>query len=169
MSKSSTAKILAGNSNTSYSDGQLVEFGVNVQDTVALGGVTLKNVQFGNVRTASTQQSLGFQALPCGVMGISFEIAESQVAHWVAKPYTNLAAALKDQGLTKSIGYSMYLNSPGPFRSSLIFCTLTHAQHSRLLTLPIFTKPQIQAPSSLAELIPRNILATSSRSLRRRI
>ena len=111
ITKSSTAKNLESVFNSSFGQGS-APVGVNVQDSVGLGSVSMTGLQFGlayDVPGIPTHLATGVNVE--GIMGISFEEGEAQVAGRSQKPYTNVVGALKEQGFIKTMGYSLFLDN----------------------------------------------------------
>lgn len=98
--------------NSSYGQGS-GPIGVNVLDTVGIGSASLQSLQFGNAYDEPGLISLATGDNVQGIMGISFEAGEAQVAFERKKPYTNVVGALKEEGYINTMGYSLFLDSQG--------------------------------------------------------
>jgi Eukaryotic aspartyl protease len=93
---SSTHNFVNSDFNISYMDGSGA-VGDYLTDTIAIGGQTITDFQFG-VGTRSTS--------PQGILGIGYAANEVQVNRGLAAPYRNLPQRMVDSGLIKSNAYS---------------------------------------------------------------
>ena len=86
--------------NISYVDGTGAS-GDYVQDTVAIGGATLKNLEMG----LASQGTIGV-----GIMGIGYNTTEANVDTGNGTEYANLPQALQNAGLINANAYSLWLD-----------------------------------------------------------
>ncbi|EEH02610.1 aspartic protease [Histoplasma capsulatum G186AR] len=125
---SSTYEFVNSLFNISYVDGSSAS-GDYVTDTMRIGGVSLKDFQFGVGHTSSSSE---------GVLGIGYPTNEALMAKSGQKPYANLPFALVKQGLINWPAYSIWLNDLDASTGSILFGGVnTEKFHGKLQTLPI--------------------------------
>lgn len=101
-----------------YGDGTSAS-GYWVKDDVTIGGLVLKDMQFGYGETQNAGQ---------GVLGIGLKSGESST--WLPQPFTydNFPYKLKQSGLIKKAAYSLYLNSANSQSGSILFGSYDQAK-----------------------------------------
>ena len=106
-----------------YGDGSYAK-GKLYKDTVGIGGVSVRDQLFANVRSTSAHK---------GILGIGFQSNEA-----TRTPYDNLPITLKKQGIISKNAYSLFLNSPEASSGQIIFGGIDKAKYSgSLVDLPI--------------------------------
>lgn len=124
---SSTYKVVSNDFNITYADGSTAS-GDYATDSLAIGGVSLDNFQFGLGETSTVQQ---------GVMGIGYQLNEVQV-HSGNQPYANLPVALVDAGHIQVAAYSLWLNDLSASSGEILFGAVDSSKYSGSLeTVPI--------------------------------
>ena len=102
--RSSSFKDIAPNAfSISYQDNSGVT-GDYFSDIVGLGNVALKNITMGLATQASRAE---------GIMGIGYDADESIVASSPNSIYPNIVNQLKNEGVTNTLAYSLWLNDLG--------------------------------------------------------
>jgi len=125
---SSSSHFVSSDFNISYMDGSGAT-GDYVTDTITIGGVSLKNFQFGVGYTSMSSE---------GVLGVGYSSNEAQTAENGKTPYSNLPKAMVDDGLINSNAYSLWLNDLDANTGTILFGGVdTHQYHGELQTLPI--------------------------------
>ncbi|KAJ5972671.1 uncharacterized protein N7479_002589 [Penicillium vulpinum] len=127
-SASSSYSFVSSDFNISYADGSSA-VGDYVSDTITIGGVSIKDFQFG----------VGFASgSPEGVLGIGYPANEVQVGRNGDSAYANLPKAMVDKGLIQSNAYSLWLNDLDASRGSILFGGVnTKKYQGTLQTVPI--------------------------------
>ena len=125
---SSTYKFVSTLFNVSYVDGSGAS-GDYATDTISIGGVSLKELQFG----------IGYESTsPQGVLGIGYTANEAQVSRANQREYPNLPQAMTDGGLIRSNAYSLWLDDVEASTGSILFGGAdTDKYHGQLQSLPI--------------------------------
>ncbi|ODQ77442.1 hypothetical protein BABINDRAFT_163464 [Babjeviella inositovora NRRL Y-12698] len=111
-----------------YGDGTFAkgDFG---QDTVSLGGLDVKGVNFAVANNADNSM---------GVLGIGIAGNEATTVATTPFQYDNFPVQLKKKGLIKKTLYSLYLNSATSNLGSVLFGGVDHAKHyGNLVPLPL--------------------------------
>ncbi|KAI1417640.1 acid protease [Hypoxylon sp. FL1857] len=125
---SSTYNYVGSWFNISYVDGSGAT-GDYVTDTLAIGGTTLTDFQFGVGYSSSSEQ---------GILGIGYPINEVQVGRAGKSAYDNLPQKLKSTGQIQRNAYSLWLNDLDANTGSILFGGVDTAQYTgSLQTLPI--------------------------------
>lgn len=100
-----------------------------VTDDLHIAGQELKGVQFGLGLVSSTSR---------GLIGLGYPIAETLVENKGGSPFPNLPQILKNEGLTNSEAYSLWLNDPEANHGSILFGGVDSAKfHGNLTTVPV--------------------------------
>lgn len=122
--------------NISYVDGS-ASSGDYATDTLAIGGATLKDLQFGiGYRSSSAQ----------GILGIGYAVNEVQVGRAGLAPYQNLPARMAADGKIKSNAYSLWLNDLDANTGSILFGGVDTEQfEGELKTLPVQAEGAVHA------------------------
>lgn len=127
---SSTYSYVSSNFNISYADGSGA-VGDYVTDTIRIGGITLKDFQFGVGYSSSSSE---------GVLGIGYASNEVQVGRFGQSAYPNLPRAMVENGLISSNAYSLWLNDLEANTGSILFGGVNKAKYiGDLKTLPVQT------------------------------
>jgi hypothetical protein len=133
----SFADLGSGTFSINYVDGSHAD-GNYFQDHFAIGGITLTNLTMG----------LGVDTdIPYGLAGVGYALNEasisgqlSQVASGQLTPYPNLPVALMQEGLTKTVAYSLWLNDLDASSGNILFGGIDTAKYkgdlSRINILP---------------------------------
>ena len=159
---SSTYSYVSSNFNISYADGSGA-VGDYVTDTIRIGGITLKDFQFGVGYSSSSSGRFIYQSFPptkekdkdkkkktvwlierdcCaeGVLGIGYASNEVQVGRFGQNAYPNLPRAMVENGLISSNAYSLWLNDLEANTGSILFGGVNKAKYiGDLKTLPVQT------------------------------
>ncbi|KAL3455642.1 acid protease [Aspergillus heterothallicus] len=127
---SSSYAYVSSDFNITYADGSGAA-GVYANDTIHIGGVTIRDFQFGIGYTSSSAE---------GVLGIGYPSNEAQVGRFGDKTYPNLPRSLVEDGVIQSSAYSLWLNDLDANTGSILFGGVdTEKYHGDLQTLPIQT------------------------------
>ncbi|BCR89079.1 pepsin-like aspartic protease [Aspergillus chevalieri] len=127
---SSTYSYVSSNFNISYADGSGAA-GDYVTDTIHIGGVSIKDFQFGAGYSSSSSE---------GVLGIGYASNEVQVGRFGQSAYPNLPRAMVENGLINSNAYSLWLNDLDANTGSILFGGVNKAKYlGDLKTLPVQT------------------------------
>ncbi|KAI1104238.1 acid protease [Jackrogersella minutella] len=114
--------------NISYVDGSGAS-GDYVTDTLAIGGTTLTDFQFGVGYQSTSEQ---------GILGIGYAVNEVQVGRADKDAYENLPMKMKSAGQIQRNAYSLWLNDLDANTGSILFGGVDTAQYTgSLQTLPI--------------------------------
>ncbi|KAI2472075.1 acid protease [Annulohypoxylon bovei var. microspora] len=125
---SSTYNYVGSWFNISYVDGSGAT-GDYVTDTLAIGGTTVDDFQFGVGYTSSSEQ---------GILGIGYAVNEVQVGRAGKASYENLPMKMKSAGQIQRNAYSLWLNDLDANTGSILFGGVDTAQYTgSLQTLPI--------------------------------
>ncbi|KAL2862964.1 pepsin-like aspartic protease [Aspergillus lucknowensis] len=125
---SSSSTYVSSDFNISYADGTGA-VGDYVTDTLRIGGIDLRDFQFGIGYLSSSAE---------GVLGIGYPANEVQVARFGDATYPNLPHSLVENGLIQSSAYSLWLNDLEANSGSILFGGIdTEKYHGDLHTLPI--------------------------------
>ncbi|KAK3115075.1 hypothetical protein LTR53_005941 [Teratosphaeriaceae sp. CCFEE 6253] len=125
---SSTYQYIDSQFNITYVDGSGSE-GDYASDTLAFGGVTLDNQQFGIGYTSSSQE---------GIIGIGYPINEVATQYNGGNPYPNVPLHLMQNGEINSNAYSLWLNDLDASTGSILFGGVnTDKFTGSLETLPV--------------------------------
>ncbi|QKX59884.1 uncharacterized protein TRUGW13939_07026 [Talaromyces rugulosus] len=119
--------------NDTYADGSSA-IGPYGTDTLKLGGVTLKDFEFGINETPFEEPVPGVS----GIAGIAYKVVEAAA---IAKnPYNNLPYALAEKGVINSAAYSLWLNDITSESGTILFGGVNKAKYiGDLQTLPIIS------------------------------
>ncbi|KAK6349724.1 hypothetical protein TWF696_006003 [Orbilia brochopaga] len=124
---SSTYSYVPGLFNISYVDGQFAT-GDYAKDTLQIGGVGVKDVQFGIAYEGTSQE---------GIFGIGFESRQSGVGRG-EKQYPGLVSQMVDQKLINSRAYSIWLNDLNAAAGEILFGGIdTGKFKAPLTTIPL--------------------------------
>nr|AAD33218.2 secreted aspartic protease 4 [Candida tropicalis] len=127
---SSSAKKLGTVFDISYGD-KTNSSGNWYKDTIKIGGITITNQQFANVKSTSVAQ---------GVMGIGFKTNEASNV-----TYDNVPITLKKQGIISKSAYSLYLNSSDSTTGEIIFGGVDNAKYTgKLIDLPVTSNRELR-------------------------
>ncbi|KAK4889853.1 hypothetical protein LTR27_011366 [Elasticomyces elasticus] len=125
---STTYEYINSDFNITYVDGSGSE-GDYVSDTVAFGGVSLQNQQFGIGYTSSSGE---------GIIGIGYPLNEVATQYNGGQPYPNVPWNLVLHGNINSNSYSLWLNDLDSSTGSILFGGVDTAKYTgELQTLPI--------------------------------
>ncbi|KAK3627424.1 hypothetical protein LTR56_019225 [Elasticomyces elasticus] len=125
---STTYEYIDSNFNITYVDGSGSE-GDYVSDTVAFGGVSLQNQQFGIGYTSSSGE---------GIIGIGYPLNEVATQYNGGQPYPNVPWNLVIHGNINTNSYSLWLNDLDASTGSILFGGVDTAKYTgELQTLPI--------------------------------
>lgn len=120
-SKSTTATQLdAEDFVIDYGDGSHYE-GYYFTDNLAIGEAKVKDVIFAVVKSATGVIGDGSNLGNNGVMGIGFDSNEAAAARGDGQPYRGLVSQLKQQGLIKTLSYSLWLDDEEAKTGSILF------------------------------------------------
>lgn len=102
-----------------YADGSSAE-GFYAQDTVVVGGATVKNANFAVATSTNVTQPV------FGIASVNNEATRS-----LDRPYTysNIPVQLKEQGFTQAVAYSLWLNDLNSLEGSILFGGLDHKKY----------------------------------------
>ncbi|KGR07488.1 candidapepsin-6 [Candida albicans P78048] len=140
---SSTSKNLNTRFEIKYADGSYAK-GNLYQDTVGIGGASVKNQLFANVWSTSAHK---------GILGIGFQTNEA-----TRTPYDNLPISLKKQGIIAKNAYSLFLNSPEASSGQIIFGGIDKAKYSgSLVELPITSDRTLSVGLRSVNVMGRNV------------
>lgn len=133
---SSTAEYVEGDFSIMYVDGQYAS-GAYGKDTLGIGGVGVKNVQFG----------IGFEGTSDeGVLGIGFERRQSRVNQGL-EPYPGLVTQMVAQELINSRAYSVWLNDLNAAAGEILFGGIdTGKFKGPLVTIPLSRRTDLPSP-----------------------
>ena len=127
---SSSAKKLGKAFGISYGD-KTNSLGNWYKDTIKIGGISITNQQFANVKSTSVAQ---------GVMGIGFKTNEASNV-----TYDNVPITLKKQGIISKNAYSLFLNSSDATTGEIIFGGVDHAKYTgKLIDLPVTSNRELR-------------------------
>lgn len=127
---SSSYTYLSSDFNISYADGTGAA-GDYVTDVLHIGGVQVKDFQFGVGYSSSSSE---------GVLGIGYAANEVQVGRLGKSAYPNLPQAMVKHGLIRSNAYSLWLNDLSANTGSILFGGVNKAKYQgELETLPVQT------------------------------
>ncbi|KAI9847845.1 MAG: hypothetical protein M1837_001738 [Sclerophora amabilis] len=136
--RSTSYRYVSSDFNISYQDGSAA-LGDYARDTIRMGQTNLAGLQFGIGYRSSSQQS---------ILGIGYSANEVQVNRNGKEPYANLPQLMKDEGLIRSVAYSLWLNDLDASTGSILFGGVnTDKFRGPLQTLPIQTSRTRSAPS----------------------
>lgn len=125
---SSTYKYVSSKFNITYADGSGA-VGDYATDTLAIGGVTLQNLQFGIGYQSGSQE---------GILGIGYTTNEVQVNTYGGQTYPNVPELMAKNGIIQSNAYSLWLDDLEANTGSILFGGVdTDKFHGTLQTLPI--------------------------------
>lgn len=114
--------------NITYADGSGA-VGDYATDTLAIGGVTLQNLQFGIGYQSASQE---------GILGIGYTTNEVQVNTYRGQTYPNVPELMAKNGIIRSNAYSLWLDDLEANTGSILFGGVdTDKYHGTLQTLPI--------------------------------
>lgn len=117
--------------NITYADGSGA-VGDYATDTLAIGGVTLQNLQFGIGYQSGSQE---------GILGIGYTTNEVQVNTYRGQTYPNVPELMVKNGVIQSNAYSLWLDDLEANTGSILFGGVdTDKYHGTLQTLPIQTE-----------------------------
>ncbi|KAI9810989.1 MAG: hypothetical protein M1827_005720 [Pycnora praestabilis] len=133
---SSTYKYVSSDFNISYVDGS-GSTGDYATDTLAIGGATLTDLQFG----------IGYvSALQEGVLGLGYGVNEVQANQNNKQPYPNVPQLMANQGIIQSNAYSLWLNDLDASQGSILFGGVDSDKYQgELQTLPIIAEDGVFA------------------------
>ncbi|KAL2809031.1 aspartic peptidase domain-containing protein [Aspergillus granulosus] len=127
---SSSYAYISSDFNISYADGSSAA-GVYASDTLHIGGVSIRDFQFGIGYASSSAE---------GVLGIGYPSNEALVGRFGDKAYPNLPQSLVQNDVIQSSAYSLWLNDLEANTGSILFGGVdTEKYHGDLQTLPIQT------------------------------
>ena len=133
---SSTYKYLSSRFNITYADGSGAT-GDYATDTLAIGGVTLQNLQFGIGYQSGSQE---------GILGIGYTSNEVQVSTYHGQTYPNVPELMARNGIIQSNAYSLWLDDLEANTGSILFGGVdTDKYHGTLQTLPIQSERGVYA------------------------
>ncbi|KAF3248843.1 hypothetical protein TWF192_006236 [Orbilia oligospora] len=133
---SSTAEYVEGDFSIMYVDGQYAS-GVYAKDTLGIGGVGVKDVQFGIGLQGTSEE---------GVLGIGFERRQSRVLQGL-EPYPGLVTQMVNQGLINSRAYSVWLNDLNAAAGEILFGGIdTGKFKAPLATIPLSRRTDLPSP-----------------------
>ncbi|KAK6534679.1 hypothetical protein TWF281_005986 [Arthrobotrys megalospora] len=133
---SSTAQFVEGEFSIMYVDGQYAS-GVYAKDTLGIGGVGVKDVQFGIGLKGTGEE---------GVLGIGFESRQSGVSRGL-EPYPGLITQMVNQDLINSRAYSVWLNDLNAAAGEILFGGIdTGKFKGPLATIPLSRRTDIPSP-----------------------
>ncbi|KAK6350739.1 hypothetical protein TWF718_003926 [Orbilia javanica] len=133
---SSTAQYVEGDFSIMYVDGQYAS-GVYAKDTLGIGGVGVKNVQFGIGLKGTSEE---------GVLGIGFEHRQSRVLRGL-DPYPGLVTQMVDQELINSRAYSVWLNDLNAAAGEILFGGIDAGKFKApLVTIPLSKRTDLPSP-----------------------
>jgi hypothetical protein len=139
--KSSTYEYINSQFNITYVDGS-GSVGDYVSDTVAFGGVTLSNQQFGIGYSSSSAE---------GILGIGYPINEVAVAYNGGQSYPNVPEHLMQGSHIQSNAYSLWLNDLDASTGSILFGGVNTDKFTGTLeTLPIVKESGVYAEFIIA-------------------
>jgi hypothetical protein len=125
---SSTYSYVSSDFNLSFVDGTGTS-GDYVLDTITIGSATVPSLQFGIGYTSSIIQ---------GILGIGYDVEETQVQKAGKAAYNNLPAQMAANGIIQSNAYSLWLNDQEASTGTILFGGVDTAHyHGSLETLPI--------------------------------
>lgn len=125
---SSTYEFVGSWFNISYVDGSGAA-GDYVTDTIAVGGTSLSDFQFGVGYTSSSSQ---------GILGLGYPVNEVQVGRAQLSSYDNLPARLASDGTIASNAFSLWLNDLDAGTGQILFGGVDAARfEGELHTLPV--------------------------------
>ncbi|KAK6362014.1 hypothetical protein TWF730_005718 [Orbilia blumenaviensis] len=134
---SSTAQYVEGDFSIMYVDGQYAS-GVYAKDTLGIGGVGVKDVQFGIGLQGTSEE---------GVLGIGFERRQSRVSSGL-EPYPGLITQMVNQELINSRAYSVWLNDLNAAAGEILFGGIdTGKFKGSLATIPLSRRTDL--PSAI--------------------
>ncbi|KAJ6021377.1 hypothetical protein N7540_006881 [Penicillium herquei] len=126
LSDSSTFKLLDYSMNATYVSGSLAT-GPYATDTLTIGGVTVKDMEFALAETSSN---------PHGILGISYASGTFSVSQ-DRKNYSNLPEALVNSGAINSAAFSLWLNKFDGTGNLLFGGVNTARYQGELQTVPV--------------------------------
>ncbi|KAJ5633097.1 hypothetical protein N7490_009436 [Penicillium lividum] len=127
LDDSSTFKQLDYDMNMTYAGGDYLAAGPYATDTLTIGGITVKDMEFGLAEESRN---------PHGILGIGYGIATYADAN-LNKRYSNLPEALVNSGAIKSNAYSLWLNKYDG-TGNLLFGGVNKARYDgELETVPV--------------------------------
>ncbi|KAK6506975.1 hypothetical protein TWF481_005432 [Arthrobotrys musiformis] len=133
---SSTAEYVEGEFSIMYVDGQYAS-GVYAKDTLGIGGVGVKDVQFGIGLKGTSEE---------GVLGIGFESRQSRVSAGL-DPYPGLVTQMVNQELINSRAYSVWLNDLNAAAGEILFGGIdTGKFKGPLATIPLSRRTDLPSP-----------------------
>ncbi|MCJ1269736.1 hypothetical protein MMC22_009629 [Lobaria immixta] len=117
-------------------------------DTLQIGETVVKNATMAIVDTAQTPVISGLVGE--GVWGISFPSGESSTDLQGDQPYQSILEKMKQDGVIKSISYSLWLDSIDANSGTILFGGVDSAKYTPpLIGVPIIKSPQTQDYSAL--------------------
>lgn len=138
---SSTYHYINSDFNITYVDGS-GSSGDYVSDTVAFGGVSLRNQQFGIGYTSSSAE---------GILGIGYAINEVAVQSTDGRTYPNVPQSLLDDGHISTNAYSLWLNDLDASTGSILFGGVNTDKYTgSLQTIPIVKEQGVYAEFIIA-------------------